>query len=64
MDFVDAVVEGRQVELDVYTALDMTLPGIVSEASIATNGAWLPVPDPRTLTAGIGTEPGREAPRA
>jgi predicted dehydrogenase len=64
MDFVDAVVEGRRVELDVYAALDMTLPGIVSEASIATNGAWLPVPDPRTLTAGIGTEPGREAPRA
>ncbi len=64
MDFVDAIIDGRPVELDIYAALDMTLPGIISEASIATHGAWLPVPDPRTLTAGIGTEPGREAPRA
>jgi hypothetical protein len=40
------------------------LPGVVSERSYAENGAWLHVPDPHVLTAGIGTEPGREAPLA
>ena len=47
-----------------YRALDMSLPGIVSEESIAQNGAWLRVPDPRTLTSGIGLNPGRETPLA
>jgi hypothetical protein len=42
----------------------MTLPGIISEQSIAQGGAWLHVPDPRTLTAGIGIDPGRETPLA
>jgi predicted dehydrogenase len=61
-EFVDAVTSGRRPPIDVYSALDMTLPGIVSERSIAANGSWLAVPDPRTWTAGIGVDPGREAP--
>jgi predicted dehydrogenase len=64
LDFLDAVERGSRPPIDVYTALDMTLPGVVSEDSIAQGGAWLRVPDPRTLTAGIGIDPGREAPLA
>ena len=48
--------------LDIYAALNMTLPGIISEQSIASGGAWLSVPDPKTMTAGIGVNPGKEAP--
>ncbi|GAC1395645.1 MAG: hypothetical protein NVSMB65_14690 [Chloroflexota bacterium] len=63
-EFVEAITQGTPPPIDVYAALDMTLPGIVSERSIAQGGAWLAVPDPRLWTDGIGVEPGREAPRA
>jgi len=33
--------------LDIHAAMDMTLPGLVSQQSIAQGGAWLPVPDSR-----------------
>ncbi|WP_020577876.1 Gfo/Idh/MocA family protein [Actinopolymorpha alba] len=61
-DFVAAIEAGERPPIDIYAALDMTLPGLVSEHSIAQGGAWLAVPDPRTWTAGIGVDPGREAP--
>jgi predicted dehydrogenase len=64
LDFVAAIETGDRAAIDVYSALDMTLPGLVSEFSIAQGGAWLAVPDPRTWTAGIGVNPGREAPLA
>jgi predicted dehydrogenase len=64
IDFVDAILEGTKPPLGIYEALEMTLPGIVSEASIDQGGAWLQVPDPRMLTAGIGINPGKEAPLA
>jgi predicted dehydrogenase len=64
IDFVDAILDGSKPPLGIYEALEMTLPGIVSEASIDQGGAWLQVPDPRMLTAGIGISPGREAPLA
>lgn len=64
LDFLDAIDHGTAPPLGIYEALAMTLPGIVSEQSIAQGGAWLAVPDPRTLTAGIGINPGREAPLA
>jgi predicted dehydrogenase/ribosomal protein S18 acetylase RimI-like enzyme len=35
------------ITLGIHEALDMTLPGLVSQQSIAQNGAWLPVPDSR-----------------
>lgn len=60
LDFVAAIREGTPPPLGIYEALAMTLPGIVSEQSIAQNGAWLAVPDPRMLTAGIGINPGKE----
>lgn len=62
LDFVDAIDNGRTPILDVYKALEMTLPGIISEQSIAQGGAWLAVPDAHTMTAGIGLNPGKEAP--
>jgi predicted dehydrogenase len=63
-EFVQAIAEGSRPPIDVYAALDMTLPGLVSEQSIAQGGAWLAVPDPRFWTAGLGAEPGRAAPWA
>ncbi len=43
--FVDAVVQGVDPPIDVWRALDFTVPGLVSEQSIAQGGAPLPVPD-------------------
>jgi predicted dehydrogenase len=64
LDFLDAIETNTAPPLGIYEALEMTLPGIVSEASIAQSGAWLAVPDPKMLTAGIGINPGKEAPLA
>lgn len=63
-ELVGSIQGGERPPVDVYQALDMTLPGVVSEQSIAQGGAWLAVPNPRFLTAGIGVDPGREAPLA
>ncbi len=63
-DFIDAVHDGTTPPIDIYAALDMTLPGIVSEASFYEGGAWKAVPNPRLWDAGVGTEPGKEAPLA
>ncbi|GAA2760954.1 Gfo/Idh/MocA family protein [Actinopolymorpha rutila] len=68
LDFLETVREGRppqdSMPVDVYAALNMTLPGVVSEASINQGGTWIAVPDPTRFTAGIGTEPGRASPLA
>lgn len=64
LEFIDAIFQERRPPIDVYAALDMTLPGIISEQSIAQGGAWLAVPDPRLWTAGVRAEPGREVPLA
>jgi hypothetical protein len=61
-DFLDAILDGGTVDADVHRGLDMTLPMFAAEASIAEGGAWVHVPDPRLFTAGIGVEPGRDAP--
>jgi len=47
LDFVTAV-RGGANRIDVFAALDMTLPGILSQASIAQGSAWIEVPDPRS----------------
>jgi predicted dehydrogenase len=47
--FARAVLDGRPVPIDVYRAMDYTVPGLVSEQSIAQDGAPLPVPDFRDL---------------
>ena len=47
MDFV-AAVQGKQAPpIGIHEAMDMTLPGLVSQQSIAQGGEWLPVPDSR-----------------
>lgn len=62
LDFLTAVETSTTPPLDIYRALEMSLPTIASEQSIAQNGAWIHVPDPRALTAGIGINPGLHAP--
>lgn len=47
MDFVDAMKGLRPPPTGIHEAMDMTLPGLVSQQSIAMGGAWLPVPDTR-----------------
>lgn len=61
-EFIEAIITGHNPPIDVYSALDMSLPGIISEQSIAQGGAWLAVPNPRLWTVGIGVEPGKDAP--
>lgn len=47
LDFVDACLGRRPPEIGVHQAMDMTLPGLVSQQSITEGGRWLPVPDSR-----------------
>jgi predicted dehydrogenase len=48
-DFVDSILRDSPPPIDVFTALDFTVPGLVSEVSIERGGVPLPVPDFRTL---------------
>jgi predicted dehydrogenase len=48
LDFVRSIVEGAPCPIGIHEAMDMTLPGLISQASIAAGGAWLDVPDSRT----------------
>ena len=47
LDFVDSIVDGTPCPIGIHEAMDMTLPGLISQASIAQGGAWLDVPDSR-----------------
>ena len=47
-DFIAVVRGERPNRLDVHMAMDMTLPGLVSQESISQGGTWLEVPDSRT----------------
>jgi predicted dehydrogenase len=49
MAFLAAVREGVKPDIDIYTALDFSLPGLVSQESIARGGMPLPVPDFRAI---------------
>jgi predicted dehydrogenase len=46
-DFVRTIVDGRPCPIGIHEAMDMTLPGLISQASIAADGTWLEVPDSR-----------------
>ena len=48
--FVDAVRGDAPAELGVHEAMDQTLPGLVTQASMGAGGAWQPVPDSRAWT--------------
>ena len=47
MDFVDAVQGRKPAPIDIHAAMDMTLPGLVSQDSIRRGGEWLEVPNSR-----------------
>jgi predicted dehydrogenase len=48
-DFVDSVIHGTKPPIDVYDALDFTVPGLVSQESVRREGEPLPVPDFRQV---------------
>lgn len=47
IDYINALYDGKKVPIDVHAALDMTLPGLISQQSVLEGGKWLPVPDSR-----------------
>jgi predicted dehydrogenase len=47
LDFINSIVEGTPCPIGIHEAMDMTLPGLISQASIANGGAWMDVPDSR-----------------
>jgi predicted dehydrogenase len=48
LDFVQSISEGQPCPIGIHEAMDLTLPGLISQASIAAEGAWLDVPDSRS----------------
>jgi len=47
IDFADAITGDRPCVIGIHEAMDMTLPGLISQQSITQNCAWLDVPDSR-----------------
>lgn len=52
VDFINAVEGNMPCPIGIHEAMDITLPGLVSQQSILQDGAWLEVPDSRDWTAG------------
>jgi predicted dehydrogenase/GNAT superfamily N-acetyltransferase len=57
LDFVEAIRDRRAPEVDIHSAMDMTLPGLVSQLSIESGGAWLQVPDSREWLSEVSAQP-------
>ena len=47
LDFLQAIRGDKPPLVGIHEAMDITLPGLISQQSIAQGGAWLPVPDSR-----------------
>jgi len=47
LDFIAACRGEQLAPTGIHEAMDMTLPGLVSQESVAHNGVWLDVPDSR-----------------
>ena len=47
LDFVNAIRGEAHCPIGIHEAMDMTLPGLISQQSIARDGRWLEVPDSR-----------------
>lgn len=47
IDYINHLYDGKKVPIDVHTALDMTLPGLISQESVLKDGIWLDVPNSR-----------------
>jgi len=50
LDFIEAIAGCRPCPIGIHEAMDMTLPGLVSQRSVRQGGSWLPVPDSREWT--------------
>jgi predicted dehydrogenase len=48
LDFLNSILHGTPCPIGIHEAMDMTLPGLVSQDCIANGGVWLDVPDSRT----------------
>ena len=49
-DFVQAIHEEKEPAIGIDAAMDMTLPGLVSQQSLSEGSSWVAVPDPRNWT--------------
>jgi predicted dehydrogenase len=49
LDFLRSIVDGVPCPIGIHQAMDMTLPGLVSQASIAAGSVWMDVPDSREM---------------
>ena len=47
MDFIQSIAGEITCPIGIHEAMDMTLPGLISQQSILQNSAWLDVPDSR-----------------
>jgi len=47
LDFFSTITGKKPCPIGIHEAMDMSLPGLVSQQSIQQKGAWLPVPDSR-----------------
>ena len=47
IDFISAITSQQPSPIGVHEAMDMTLPGLISQQSIQQRGAWMEVPDSR-----------------
>src|SRR5690606_29593488 len=50
-DFINSIVNNRRFSIGIHEAMDMTIPGLISQQSIQRKGEWLKVPDSRTWFA-------------
>ena len=50
MDFIQSINGEIACPIGIHEAMDMTLPGLISQQSIVQDGAWLDVPDSRSWT--------------
>ena len=48
LDFINSIVDGNPCPIGIHEAMDMTLPGLVSQQSIQRDNQWLDVPDSRS----------------
>jgi predicted dehydrogenase len=59
--FLEAIRTGEQPPIDVYRAMDYTVPGLISEQSIAAGGVPVPVPDLRQDSVSGSNSGGQES---
>lgn len=48
LEFIESIVNGTPSPIGIHEAMDMTLPGLMSQQSILNDNAWMDVPDSRS----------------